>query len=111
MKKHFYSHITDTQSLKTALEELGLPAHEIDHLVELADDNLHHTVLDAILSELSEEDKKLFLGHLAESKHDKVWEILHSKVENIEEKIQKAADAIKEELHKDIHDAKSQKKK
>lgn len=107
--KYFYSHVADTESLKTSLSELGLPLDEIDHLVELADDNLHHTVLDAILSELSEEDKRLFLSHLAEERHDRVWEMLHVKIENIEEKIQNAAETIKKELHKDIEEIKGSK--
>lgn len=107
--KHFYSHIVDTTSLIDALQELGLANEEVDELVSLAHDNLHHTVLDAILSELSEDDKKTFLLHIAEEKHDKIWELLFAKVENIEQKIKNAADTLTKELHTDIQAMKEKK--
>jgi ribosomal protein S13 len=62
--------------------------------------------LDLILSELNEADKKTFLAHLASEDHDKVWELLKEKVENIEEKIKKTAEDLKKELHKDIREVK-----
>ncbi len=105
MKKHFYSHIVETSSLTLSLGDMELSQEERIHLVSLVESQLHHTVLDAVLSELSEEDKKIFLKHIALSEHDKVWELLHSKVKNIEEKIQKAAEELKKELHNDIKKA------
>ncbi len=105
--KHFYSHIVETSSLSLALGDLELTQQERVHLISLVEKNLHHTIIDAVLSELSEEDKKEFLLHLASNKHDKIWELLNKKVENIEEKILKAADDVKKELHKDIEEVKT----
>ena len=34
--------------------------------------------------------------------HDRVWKLLKEKTKNIEEKIKKAAEALKKQLHKDI---------
>ena len=106
MKRHFYSHIIETSTLSIELGEMDLSKDERIHLISLIETNIHHAVLDAILSELSEEDKKIFLSHLAAEDHDKVWKHLRKNIKNIEEKIKKAAESIKEELHKDIQEAK-----
>ncbi|QQG40988.1 MAG: hypothetical protein HYV37_01545 [Candidatus Levyibacteriota bacterium] len=107
--KHFYSHLIETSTLSLALGDMELSQVERLELLSLAHENLHHAVLDTVLSELSENDKKLFLQHLAVDNHDKIWELLKSKVENIEEKIKKAAESLKEELHKDILEARHKK--
>lgn len=102
--KHFYSHIVTTDSIVIALGNLGIGEEEKAHLVHLAETNLHNVILDAILSELSEDDKKKFLLHLHEDDHGKIWELLNDKTDNIEEKITKAAEDLKKQLHKDIEE-------
>lgn len=102
MKKHFYSHIVEADSLVIEINKLSLAEHERAHLLSLVDSNLHHAVLDAILSELGEEDKRIFLMHLAKEDNDKIWAHLNSRVDKIEEKIKNAAEDLKEELHEDI---------
>jgi len=109
MGKHFYSHIIETSTLSLELGEMDLSKVERRHLIELAKNNIHHAILDAILSELSEENKKIFLSHLTSEDHDKLWEHLKKNIDNIEEKIKKAAEKLKEELHKDIKEAKNRK--
>jgi (p)ppGpp synthase/HD superfamily hydrolase len=104
--KHFYSHLISIESLVIELDSMELSDKEKMHLTELIDSSLHHTVLDAILAELDEDDKKLFFKHLREQKHDKIWEILNTKAEGIESKIQKVAEELKKELHEDIKEAK-----
>jgi len=105
-KKHFYSHLVETDSLVVLINELDATDEEKSHLIALVDSQLHHTILDAILSELSEEDKKSFLKHLMHEDHDQIWNHLNTKVDNIEEKIKKAAEDLKKELHEDIKEAK-----
>lgn len=105
--KHFYSHIVETSSLQIELEQMDLSEEEKTHLLSIVESSLHHTILDAILSEFSENDKKMFLQHVAEDNHDKIWNFLKAKVKGIEDKIQKAADDLKLELHKDIKEAKT----
>lgn len=106
MKKRFYSHIIETSSLTLALGDLDLTQEERKHLVDLAHDNLHHAILDVVLSELSEKDKKEFLVLLAHDEHEKVWSFLLDRIEHIEEKVKKTAEDLKKELHKDIEDSK-----
>ena len=107
MKKHFYSHIVDTSTLSLELGGMDLAQEERVELISLIDANLHNVVLDAVLSELSEDDKKIFLKHLHLNDHDQIWKLLNSKTKNIEEKIRVAAEELKKELHKDIKAARS----
>ena len=105
--RHFYSHLVEISIISLELGDLDLSKDERIHLIQLVEDNIHHAILDAILSELSEEDKKIFLHHLVEDDHDKVWEHLNQKIENIEDKIKNVAESIKKELHRDIKEMKS----
>lgn len=100
--KYFYSHLIETSVLSMELGEMDLTPKERLHLISLIDSNIHHEILDLILSELNASDKKTFLHHLASEDHGKVWKFLNEKVDNIEEKIKKTAEALKKELHKDI---------
>lgn len=104
MKNRFYKHIVEIHSLRVALDSLNLTPEENEHLIEIAEENMHHVILEAILSELSEDDKRLFLSHVSQDKHDEVWELLTKKIDNIEKKIQQAADDVKSKLHADIED-------
>ncbi len=105
-KKYFYTHIIDTSNLSLELGDMDLKSSERVHLISLIESNIHHEILDLILSELNPEDKKTFLTHLASEDHEKVWEFLNEKVNNIEEKIKKTAEDLKKELQKDIEEAK-----
>jgi hypothetical protein len=105
----FYTHLVDIEEILVDLDSLNLSDKEKKHLTELVDANLHSTILDAILSELSEEDKKVFLHHLSEQNNDKIWELLNEKTDKIEDKIKAAALEIKGEIHKDIKEAKEKK--
>ena len=106
-KKHFYAHIVDTSTLSLELGEMNLTQEERMHLISLVDSNIHQTILDTVLSELSEEDKNIFLPHVSSSDHAKIWKFLKIKIENIEEKIKKTAEYLKEELHRDIKETKN----
>lgn len=105
IKKHFYSHIVETTELSLSLGEMNLSQEERVHLISLIESSLHHVVLDAILSELSEKDKRIFLSHLNSNNHDKIWEHLNKTVAGIEDKIRNAADKLKKDMKKDIEDA------
>lgn len=107
MKKYFYSHIVEIDSVIVELNKMDLSENEKKHLIEIADSSMYHAVLDAILSELSQDDKKIFLKHLSSEDHEKTWQHLNSKINNIEQKIKKTAEELKNQLHKDIKEAKS----
>lgn len=104
--KNFYSHIIEIESLTVELDELELSPEQKKHLAELLDSSLHHTILNAVFSELSESDKRSFLEYLVEEDHAKIWDHLNDKVENIEEKIKAAAESLKQKLREDIAEAK-----
>lgn len=106
---HFYSHIVETTEIILALGDMDLSKDERLHLVSLIESNLHHEILDLILSELNEEDKRIFLKHHHEGNHDKVWEHLSLKIKNIEDKIKNVAESLKKELYKDIQNTRRRK--
>lgn len=110
MKKRFYHSIIEFNSLVVAINKLGISEEEKQHLQALADENIHQVVLDAILSELSEEDKVVFLSHLEKDNHNAIWDLLNEKVEHIGNKIRKAAHDLREELHRDIKETKKHSK-
>lgn len=104
-KTFFYSHLIEIESVVTELDKLDLSAEQKKHLAELVDSSLHHTILDAVLSELSETEKKVFLNHIEENNHGKIWQFLNERIDKIEEKIKKAAEDLKEQLHRDLKEA------
>lgn len=106
MRKQFYSHLIEIDTLYVALDGLSVSDTEKEHLKHLIDSSLYHTILDAILSELSEEDKHIFLNHLATEDHEKTMGFLQKRIDNIEEKIKKTADDLMKELHEDIKETK-----
>lgn len=106
MKKHFYTHLVETDSILIKLHEIGLSEEQKIQLISIVESSLHHTVLDAILSELEEKDKELFLNKIESNNHDETWEFLNNKVDKIEDKIKKAADELTKELHNDIEEVK-----
>lgn len=105
-KKQFYHQVIETDSLTSALSSLSLKPDEHKHLEMLIESTIHHEIINAILSELSDADKKIFLKHLASEDHTNVWDYLMKKVDNIEDKIKKAAEDLKKELHTDIEGSK-----
>ncbi|MDD5147012.1 MAG: hypothetical protein PHV63_00475 [Candidatus Daviesbacteria bacterium] len=105
----FYSHLIEIESLIVELDQLDLSQEQKAHLIGLIDSSLHHTILDAVFSELSPQDKKIFINHLKEDDHIKIWKFLNEKVDSVEEKIKKTADDLKNELHKDLKEAKKHK--
>jgi hypothetical protein len=106
--KHFYSKLVNDEALLLELEGLELEPEEKDEMQKMIASHLHHSILEAILDELSEEDKQVFLQHMAHENHDKVWEHLRGKIENIEEKIKRTADSTMDVLYKDIKEVKEE---
>lgn len=105
--KHFYSHLIEIESIVIELDKMDLTKEQKIHLAGLIDSSLHHTILDAVLSELASSDKKAFLKHLEENDHAKIWQFLNDRIDKIEEKIKKTAYDLKKELHEDIKEAKN----
>lgn len=107
MEKHFYSHIIDIEKLLEALNTLEISWGEREELFQIAHSHIHHTIMDLILSELSDEDQEILIELMSNDDNDKIWNHLNNKIENIEQKITTAAHTIRDELHQDILETKS----
>lgn len=106
--KHFYSHLIEIETLTVELDKIQMADHEKYELAQLVDSSIHNTVMDAILSKIPESEKKKFAEVAPSQDHEKIWEFLKSKSENIEEDIKRAASEIKKQLHEDIKEAHKQ---
>lgn len=105
--KKFYSHLIEIESLTIELESMDLEDHQKHELATLLDANIHNVVMDAILSKLSDEDKRKFANIAHSEDHGKVWEFLKDKSEDIEGEIKKTANDFKKVLHNDLKEAKT----
>lgn len=104
--KKFYSHLIEIETVTTELDSIDLADHEKHELAQLLDSNIHNVVMDAILSKLSDEDKRKFAEVATADDHKKVWEFLNEKTTDIESEIKKAAQDFKKQLKEDIEEAK-----
>ena len=104
--KHFYSHLIEIHEIYLSISEMEISDQERGHLTSLAEANIHATVINTVLPELSSEEKKVFLKNMLANDHDKTWKHLSSRVKNIEEKLSKSLNDLKKELLKDIEEAK-----
>lgn len=98
----------EIESIIFELDKLDLSQEEKIHLAMLADSTLHSHILEAILSQLSEHEKEVFIDHFKTGDHDKTWQYLNEKVDKVQEKVKAVADQIKHELQKDIEEAKEE---
>ncbi len=103
--KHFFSHLIETTDITIELAEIELTPDERVHLISLIEANIHSTVINTVLSNLTEEDKKIFLKNLITNNHETIWSHL-GKARGIEEKIKLAIKNAKNELLKDVRQAK-----
>lgn len=104
MKKHFYHQIIVIDSIHLGLGTLDLSPKEKEELIEIIENNMHHTVVDTVLSELEENDKKTFLALITQpdQKHDLIWAFLDMKVAQAETKIKEAVKAFEVKILQDI---------
>lgn len=105
--KIFFQKYVVMEELISEIDKLELSPEEKHHLSALVDSSLHHAILDEILSNLSNEDKKLFLHEMnKDPESEKLVDFLKDKIDNIEDKISKVSDQLVSELHEDVKEAK-----
>lgn len=107
--KHFYAHLTETTDITLELGELDLTPEERVHLLSLVDANIHSVVVDTILSNLPQEEKKVFLKNLVSQNHEETWKHLKENASDIEGKIKSSIEEATKQLRKDIKLAKKTK--
>lgn len=108
--KYFYQKYVVMENLVAELHELDLSDEERQHLASLVDSSLHHAILDEILSNLNEEDKKLFLHELnKDPENEKLVDFLKEKIDNIEDKISKVSEGLIKEMHEDVRQVRKSK--
>lgn len=103
---YFYQRIISLDAALEELDQIDLSYDEKLQLTSLIDSNLHNLILDEILSNLSEEEKRVFLKKLHDNPDDdKLLEFLKEKVEDIEVKIKKVSDELTDKIKKDIKES------
>jgi hypothetical protein len=103
--KHFYSHLIEIHEIYLSISEMNLSDDERNHLLSLAEANIHATVINTVLPELSEAEKEIFLKNLVANNHEETWKHLLAKAQDIEAKISQSLKELKTELLKDIEEA------
>ena len=106
MAKIFYDHLTIIEELGIKLDQYEITEIEKTELIELADENMHHRVLNVILKSLPQEKHQKFLTEFHENPHNSnLLEILKSEIKNIEEIISNEAKQVKKEILAEIKHA------
>ncbi len=105
MKRHFYHHLIEIDSIHLALGNLDLSPEEKQELLTIVETNINHAIMDSILSELADPDKKVFLSHVVTDDHDAIWKLLNDKIDNAQDKILITINEFKKKLHADILEA------
>ena len=101
---HFYKDLIGLEGILQALDSLDLTAAQKDELIKIAEETIHHAILDMLLSELKDEHKRELLVLIVENEYQKIWEHLGKHIENSEEKIKEKAKEIEKQLLDDIEE-------
>jgi len=84
---------------------LDMTDEQRNRIALIIQSTMHHVVVDVLLEEMHDDYKHIFLGHIANDDHEKVWDLLNQEVEKPEEKIIEAIRQLKDELILDIQEA------
>lgn len=107
MNKIFYDHLVVREEIIAELDKHVIAVEEREELVQLVDENLHHHVLDVILSSLPVEKHEEFLVRFHNTPFDeRLLDYLKEMDKDIEEKITEVAKKVKSELLAEIKRAK-----
>lgn len=105
---YFYAHIVNPDDLAKEIEVLDVSAEDRAHLFMVVQSTLHHRVIDALLEELHDDHKHIFLTHIVEENHEGVWRVLNEHVDGAEDKIRQTYEWLRAELMADIHEQQDQ---
>lgn len=107
MSKIFYDHLIGLEEISLELKGYSLQAEEYEELVKIADETLHHHVLNVILTHLPKEKHRFFLETFYTTPHDKkLLDFLKKEATpEIESKIIAEAKKVKDEILSEIRRA------
>ena len=96
----FYDHlIIDLEDVYAEIEHLEIDGKTRRKLIHIVDATTHHTILDTILSHLSQDKHESFLDRFHRAPHDpEHLTFLKEHIADIEEKIRATAGKIKKNL-------------
>ena len=103
-KKHFYEPLIETSELSLSLGDLELSQEERIELIHIVRKNMHYIVIDIVLSELPENEKKVFLKNMHEEDNEVTWKHLKENIKDVEEKIREASRKALREHIRDIRE-------
>lgn len=105
--KIFYDHLVYREEISAELAGYELTVDEREEIERLADETLHHEVLNIILEKLPESKHKKFLSQFHKNPSDpQLLTELKAEIKDIEEEIQKVARKVKKEILAEIKRAK-----
>lgn len=104
--KIFYDHLTVFEEITIELDKYKFDRQEREEIVRLVDENMHHRVLDVILTHLPKERHQDFLTKFHSAPHDSnLLTYLKKEVENIEDLIISEAKKVKAEILREFRRA------
>lgn len=108
MAKIFYDHLVGLEEISAELKGYHLQQEEYEELIRIADETLHHHVLNIILTRLPKEKHQLFLESFHTTPHEeKLLDFLKQEATpEIEAEIAGEAKKIKSEILSEIRRAK-----
>lgn len=90
------------EHVRLELSGLNLTQKQQNELLEIAQKQIHHVMMDQALTHIKGDDKKRFLQYVANEEHDKAWEVLRTHAKDVEKYLLHAAHEIYEQLREDI---------
>lgn len=100
--KTFYAHLIDISVISSHLDKLDFEPEQKEHLSSLAHSSIHHSIINTVMSELSEEERETFLRHLSNEDHQSIWQLFETRTKLIEEKIKQTFQSLSQEILHDL---------
>lgn len=106
MKQIFYDHLVIREDIEIELDRYKIDLNDREEILRLADETLHHEVLNVILTKLPKEKHHQFLTHFHKNPADpKLLTDLKKDIADIEEEIKKVAARVKKEILSEVKKA------
>ncbi len=106
MSKIFYDHLIFFEEITAELDNYQISVEERREISSLADETMHHRILNVILKNLPKEKHEAFVRRLHQAPHDRnLLEDLKKDAADIEKKITAEAKKVRKEIIAEIKKA------